>query len=204
MRINRFTGPSGGWAFPVSPNVTIRGDTFEILRNNIYEWRMQNAQEPGNIEAEIDAHFCAKAPERCAPEPKDSQYPPGVTADDKMSDRVLRWVASMVDVRRMPAGGWPMVSLKVAAARAAACAECFRNVDFPSSCSGCDRSIETASSRVRSHRANPLPHTLRACSLFGWHTPSAIHLTDAALGVMSDDERRKLAPAHCPWASLAA
>lgn len=194
-------GPPGGtggvWTFPVSPNCSVSGATFELLAKAVFEWRLANAQNPGQVEADIDAYYCRHWPEACSPEAVDSQYPAGVSADDKMSDRVLSWVTGMVDVRRVPQGGWPLVSLKAAEARAAICASCHRNVDFPSGCGGCDDSVRQASARIRSHRASALPHSLRACTLFGWHNESAGHLTADALSVPPDDERRKLAPPAC-------
>ncbi len=198
MRIPRMTGPPGQWHFPVSETVTLRALTFDMLRQEIFDWRVSNAQEPGNIEAEIDAYFCKKWPARCYAEDKDGHYPPGVTAEDKMSDRVLRWVASMVDIRRVPQGGWPLASLKTAESRAKGCANCPRNIAWPSGCGGCDQSVKTASARVRSHRAVPVEN-LQACSLFGWDNESAVHLTDGSLGVTDDDPRRKLTPIHCGW-----
>lgn len=199
MRINRAMNPPGMWRLPVSANVTVRGETYDLLRKAVCEWRLENGVEPGNVEADIDKFYCSQWPDRCAAEPADSQFPAGVSPEEKMSDRVLKWIAPMVDARRVPQGGWPMVSLKVAEERAKACAGCHRNVPWPSSCAGCDRSVQAASARVRSHRAIPLPHSLQACGFWGWDTASAIHLTEESLSIAPDDPRRKQAPSNCPW-----
>ena len=197
MRISRVMGPPGGWKFPVTPTVTLTALTPQLLHEAIHEFRVENGIPPGDIEADLDAHFCKHWPERCTPEPKDNRWPHGVTPEDKMSGRVLAWVTTMLDVRRMPQGGWPLVPLKEADARAKACAVCPRNRPWNSSCAGCDESVKRGSARVRSHRAPDPDGRLQACELFGWDNAAAFHLTEGALGITAEDPRRALTPAHC-------
>ena len=197
MRISRVMGPPGGWKFPVTPTVTLSALTPKLLHEAIHEFRVENNIPPGDIEADIDAHFCKHWPERCTPEPKDNRWPHGVTPEDKMSGRVLAWVTTMLDVRRMPQGGWPMVPLKEADARAKACLACPRHVSHPSNCSPCDESVRRGSARVRSHRASEETVHLMACQVFGFDCASAVQLTEGALGITAEDPRRALTPAHC-------
>lgn len=190
-------GPPGGWRYPVSETVTIKALTPELLRTAIYEWRVQNSIAPGDIDADIDKFYCTQYPERCAPDAADNQWPAGTSPQDPMADRVLRWVVSMTDIRRVPQGGWSLASAKTAEARAEACAACHRNVDWPSNCAGCDNTVRAASAGVRSHRAQILPHTLRACQVFGWDCATAVHLAEGPLGIPADDPRRAMTPPHC-------
>ena len=202
MKMPRQTGAPGGWRFPVSESVTLTALTPALLREKIFNWRIENAIPCGDLESidfEIDAYYCKLYPEKCVPEPVDNQWPAGVTPEDKMSDRVVRWLATMLDQRRVPSGGWPLVSAKVAEARASACATCHRNKPFPSGCSPCDESVNRASARVRSHRISDEAHSLYGCEVFGWDTAAAVHLTDTALMIAEDDPRRKLTPPNCAW-----
>jgi len=198
MNIRRKTSPPTGWHFPAADGVILRAPTYELLEKAVFEWRLQNSIPPGDIRADIDRYFCTRWPENCQLEAKDTELPPGVTADeDRLADRVLRWVAGMIDPRRMPQGGWPLAPLKTAAEREAACSACHRNTSWESNCGGCDRSVQAASSRIRNNRPNAHPHSVRACSLFGWDNASACHLKEDALGVTADDVKREMAPAAC-------
>ncbi len=197
MRMNRSVGPPGGHHFPVSENVTLRAVTWKLLHEAIYSWRVENSMPLGDIEHDMDAYYCSKWPERCAPDAADNQWPAGVSPDDKMSDRVVKWIGSMLDARRLPQGGWPLAPIKTAEARAAACAACHRNKPFPSTCSPCDESVNRASARVRNHRSNGDNHALHGCEVFSWDCAAACHLADESLGIAADDPRRKLTPLFC-------
>lgn len=197
MNVIRGMTPPCGWTLPVSPDVTIRAATHDQLVSRVFEWRIQNGVAPGDISAEIDRYICGLHPAVCRLEPVDSQLPPGVTADDRLANRVLFWVAGMIRPERVPQGGWALAPLKEANAREDACVRCHRNKGWESTCGGCDMSVKAASARVRSNRANFNPHGIQACELFGWDNASACHLTEAALAVAADDVRRGMAPDWC-------
>lgn len=178
--------------FPVGGGVVIHGNTLDKLIQNVFEYRIRNNIEPGNIEADIDAYYCAKWPTFC----HDDKAGVGLSATaqaKEMLNRVSRWISSLV--HRMPRGGFLLVLASEAEERAIICAGCPRNGNWRSGCGGCDAATLQLLQQVKSLRKTSRDGNLGACQIGGWEMSSAVHLPSTCTPIT--DEQRAEMPANC-------
>lgn len=177
-RLNRGRVPPGDgvatYHYPQGA-VVIHGNTREELVRNIFEYRMRNGLAIGDIEADVDAYYCAKWPGFC----NDSEPGTGKPPRDVMLNRVTTWVAGAA--QQMPRGGYEMTAADEAERRAAICTQCRKNTAWKVGCAGCSSVTSQLILAVKKNRKTSRDGSLMACEVGSWENGAAAHLPVTAL-----------------------
>lgn len=184
------TDGKAAYHYPVTPSVTVHGKTLEELRTRIHEFRLRNHIEIGDIEHDINIHYCSKWPTFCRDDKQGVGDGPKTKAA-KMMGRITQWVSGLV--QRMPRGGYELVTQPEAEARAKICAECPQQAAWRSGCGGCDASTLTLLQQLKKLRRTPSDGNLRACSIGGWENAAAVHQGVSAL-LLTPEQQNSLPP----------
>lgn len=196
MRLSKGRSPptdgKDAYHLPQPDGTVIHGKTLELLIRNVFEYRVRNNIDPGDIERDIDNYYCAKWPGFCAPEKNGLGKSPKAAAQD-MLNRVSRWSSSIA--HRMPRGGYPLVMLAEAEKRAAICSVCPKNGGWRSGCGGCDATTLQIVQALKQLKKTTKDGNLSACQIGGFENSAAAWLPVEALPI-SDGERAAM-PAPC-------
>lgn len=196
MRLSKGRSPPtdgiDAYHLPLPDGTVIHGKSIELLIRNVFEYRVRANLDPGNIEADIDAYYCAKWPAFCAEAQTGLGKSPKQQSQD-MLNRVSRWASSAA--HRMPRGGYPLVILSEAEHRAAICAACPKNGGWRSGCGGCDGTTLQIVQSLKQLKKTTKDGNLSACQIGGWENSAAAWMPADALPV-SDADRAAL-PAQC-------
>ena len=195
MKVGRGRVPHGGWNYPVAPGVKLEAVSRDILHQRIFEYRLRNNIEIGDIERDVDDYYCRNWPDSCDKEPHEYQKNPGAERvyAEALINRVSRW-ASMI-LKTMPRGGVEMVTAQEATSRGNVCANCPKNTPWRIGCVGCSASTVAVLSQIKKLGRTPQDAKLLACSVAGWETSTAIWMPASFLK-LTDDQLKAL-PANC-------
>lgn len=180
LGFNRSLAPQGGRYFIDEDGVKHKAENWDFLALRLANYRKRAGKPPGDPKAEILAQVCARQPSYCQEMgPAPAPAPVGRVAGDgergssgKLTERVLRWLSSVVALRR--SGGAQRVSPSEAARRAAICAGCQFNRQLNQTCGTCNRTRKmTAEALVGGQRVNG---KLGGCKVIGQDNSIAVHL----------------------------
>lgn len=184
--------PTGGRFFVDEDGVRHRDSSWELLARRVASYRKRAGKPPGDPLAEIQAQVCARLPQYCvdtdvqpAPAPRRAAREP--IGSGALTERVLKWLADMLNLRR--AGGAGKVSAAVAAQRARICAGCPMNQGLNQSCGRCARTRKEAAG-VLLEGTQRVNGKLGGCKVLGVDNSVAVHLD------LGRDNRDGL-PGHC-------
>jgi hypothetical protein len=193
VRLNRARIPAGGWHFPVAEGVVLKAATEDLLKVQIFEFRLRNNLPQGELEREIDAYFCASYPSMCNKEPHEYGNTKTAPVDESLLNRVARWASAML--HGMPKGGYPLVAKSEAEQRAVRCIGCPKNTVWRTGCRGCSSSTVSVLSQVKSMKRLPQDGSLYGCSAAGWDNSTACWQEKDRLQL--SDERRAQLDSRC-------
>ena len=190
MKYRRGQGCPNGYHFPIDKNVTLRAATFDLLVNEVVNWRTQNGIPIGDPEKDIDDYLCSKWAYYCEPSDKQSAL---VSKNSDLLKQVNGWAAIMT--RETPVGGYPLVDQTVAANRCEICTSCPFNRPWRSGCGNCMKATDTILIRLRQLRKIMLDDSLLGCAINGFDNRTAIHLPISALKLT--EEKLQSIPPNC-------
>lgn len=194
MKLEEGRVPPGGWWFEMGGGVTLRGATKELLIKVVFEHRLRNNIEIGDIAREIDHQYCSRYPAYCSKEATDFGHPRNATtSSETMMNRVSRWGATMA--AKMPRGGWPLVGQGEAERRGEICAHCPNNVPWRGGCAGCSRSAATLLTQVKGLRKTAWDSRVWGCASTGWENSVAINIQSESLPITA--EQKAHLPENC-------
>ena len=187
MKVSTGQIPPNGWHYPQGPGHTITADTYELLIEAIFTFRLRAGKPEGNIKKDVDRYYCQRWPQFCQTEPSDFGIKSGPETDkrDPMSKRVARFAARMSG--NMPQGGYLLVPQFEANDRAAICAACPMNVPWKSGCSSCTASTANMLLQIRKLRNTPIDGKLLGCNVSGHENATAVHLPDVVMKITDPD-----------------
>lgn len=187
--------PSDGddkWHFPQG-KLVLRASGRDELTALIFQYRLNNNIEIGDIEREIDDFYCGKWPSFCHAEASDVDATVPRQSEEPMLNRVSRWVSATV--HKMPRGGYPLVTAVEAKARADICIACKKNTPWKGGCTGCSASTLQLLQHIKQHRKTDRDGNLNACAIGTWENGAAIHLPVEALSLT--DQQKASLPQAC-------
>jgi hypothetical protein len=175
--------------------VQLKAATKDLLIKAIFEYRLRNDIEQGDIERDIDRQYCTKYPDACEKEPSDygrggPSSPPG----ESMLSRVSRWAAYMV--AKMPKGGWPFVSEAQAVARGTICSGCALNVAWRGGCVGCTKSTATILLQLKALKKTAIDGKVFGCLGCGQENSVAMWIQKESLGGLTAEQSARM-PDFC-------
>lgn len=179
------------WRFEVAPSVTVRAGSREGLITQIFEYRLRNNINPGDVARDIDEFYCSRYPSFCHPDASDPS--PGRPVGESMLNRVSRWAAATV--RTMPRGGYPLVTTNVAEGRAQICSGCPKNIGWRGGCGGCSASTLQLLQQIKQLRKTKNDGNLNACAVGIWENGAAVWLPASALSLTP--EQHAALPERC-------
>ena len=172
MQVNRGVQCPGGPHFEVAPGVTLTAHTFDLLYQQIIEFRLRNGQPAGDVSGDVDRFICSRWPTFCLPDGKD-----GPTAEmlrSSLSNRVANSAALLI--RGMPPGGYDLVETPEAVRRAKICLACPYKKSWRLGCSPCNASTDAILASVRRLRNIAFDNSILACEVCGHDNATAVHL----------------------------
>lgn len=173
------TDGTSHWRFPQGA-VMIRAGTHKELIERVFEFRLRNYIPTGDIEREISDWYCAQFPRFCH-EDGDGIGPSAKQKAAAMLQRVAQWVSNLA--RKMPRGGYPLVTAAEADARATICAQCPKNGHWKSGCGGCDAATLQLLQSVKQLKKTIRDGNLAACEVGGWENSTAIWMPKEQLAL---------------------
>jgi hypothetical protein len=200
--------PSDGtshWRFQVAPGVMLRAQDHDGLVKLVFEYRLRNNIEPGDVVRDISNWYCAQFPKFCHPDPRpvkaDPSIPPApLPPSEPILNRVSRWASVMA--HKMPRGGYSLVTLDVAEKRAAICVGCpSQDSQWRGGCGGCSATTLQILQALKALKKTTKDGSLGACKVMGWANtvsiwcdPSVIPANASEKSVMPDACWRKSLP----------
>ena len=189
MKLNKGVIPPGGFHYPITDIVTLKGATHAALVKEIEIWRTQNGIPIVDPEKDIDAYFCSKWPHFCIAESHETESKLG----ESITKRVNGWAAIML--RETPQRGYALVNQDEAESRCKTCISCPFNKAWRGRCGNCERATDTILIRLRQLRKIVLDDGLLGCSINGFDNKTAIHFTTSDLKLTS--EQKSKLPQNC-------
>lgn len=178
----------------MAQGVQLKAATKELLTKAIFEYRLRNNIEIGDIERDIDKQYCTKYPDACDKEPSDYRSGgPSSPPTESMLNRVTRWAAYMA--AKMPKGGWPFVSESEATARGTICTMCVENVPWRGGCVGCTASTARVLFQIKALRKTSVDQKVWGCRILGQENSVAMHIQSESMPLTA--EQRASLPPPC-------
>jgi hypothetical protein len=167
----------GGWHYlqPIegsSQTLRIEAQSYEILENRVFEFRIQNTEvvETGSatrerVQEDLARAICTAFPDQCvggwsAPIPTEAQVKQRY---ESPINRITDWFKTLM------ANSLEFVDAATAANRSAICVKCPLNIGWRTGCAPCVESVETRILRIRGSRQTPNDMGLQFCRSFGHH-----------------------------------
>lgn len=164
--------PDGGYVFTDRDGTRIRGESWKDLESRVRGYRAVNGFEAGDPWAEIQNQICANQGGLCREEGPPPAPPTAAAHSMTFNQRVIQWVAEIVQKKRVNA--LPRVDDRTAAARARICAKCPKQKGLNRVCQSCILSISQAEKAVLGGKS--LHRNLSPCSVLGQDCAIAVHV----------------------------
>jgi hypothetical protein len=174
------------WHFPQG-DVVLHANGHQQLIEAIFEYRLRNHIEIGDIERDVDDYYCGRWPDFCHSEPSDRDPSIPRVSGETMLNRVSRWASGLA--RTMPRGGWPLQVVGEAERRAGICAACPQNAGWRGGCLGCSASTLQLLQQIKGMRKTKQDGNLIGCLVAGWENSTAVWLGQECLTVTENQRR---------------
>lgn len=169
-------GEPQGWRYPQEirdHKQWIEGSDYNGLITKVTKFRIANNISLGNPENDIDAYYCNRWPNYCAPTA--GRLPPPRTQPRTFRERVTSWAAN----RYEHAGAIALVNQETADSRAAICAECPYNKTWREGCPPCIEQTDRTLVLIRQAKTtNP---SIMGCIVSGQDNTTAAFLPEKFL-----------------------
>ncbi len=179
--------------FPVTPTLTINANDKDKLIGLVFEYRLRNGIEVGDVEADIDSYYCRTWPSFCTNVNGTAGAQP--KSGEPMLNRVTRWAASAIHQNHMPKGGYPLSTVAEADRRAEICVNCPKNVAWRGGCGSCSSSTLAVLQQLKQLKKTRFDGSLRACQVAGFELTTAVWLPYSATPITTD--QRAAMPEAC-------
>jgi hypothetical protein len=178
----------------VAPGVRLEAINLVELTKLVFEYRIRNNISIGDIERDINDHYCRTYPDACYKETHEyGQARTDFPHIESLGNRVARWAMGLL--RGMPQGGLELVNNAEAQSGALVCLNCVKNLPWMGGCGGCHKSVTTVLAQLKNTNRTPQDSQLYACSVAGWGNETSIWLGPNNLPVTS--EQLAAMPAQC-------
>lgn len=187
VRPNPNLYPEGGYFFVEGDGSQFRGESWRDLIAKVTAYRERNKRAVGDVESEVFTQYCQRMPSHCKQMPKGGGSTTNSHHSMSLNQKVLQWVAGMLDWKRRAA--IPRVQDEEAARRAAICANCPRMKPLVESCEMCIKALKDGRRAILDGAAS-YHQGLLACDALGEDCQTTVHIEQPKA-----DE--SLVPANC-------
>lgn len=178
--------PPGSWHFPqllsTGQSVRITGDSFELLLENMLDFRRRHSDLCGGAEratiemvrSDLKDYFCKHFRQNCgdAASAPTTQIGIGVTNYVTPINKAADWLAAVGGVRP------DYVDAALAAQRAQICATCPQNVHWQTPCGPCNQNIAVRTLNAKGSLQTPYDRNLGVCRIYGHMNEVAVWMQD--------------------------